>query len=102
VSRCEFPPLPGSETGLILSFVFHAAFLNYETKEFTIGTSHMDVPEPDACTRLGCSAGIVSFNSVGTVTLGFTGTNPWMDADGLPIGISDAARAAAKVHPMPE
>jgi len=89
----------GTEKGLLFYFVFHTAFVNFETNRLSISYAHMDLPPRRFLESLGC-ASIAPFNTHGTTTMYFTGSTPWYDEEGEPIGISDAAKEKARARKL--
>ena len=90
---CDIPV--GNEPGLIFSFVFHTAFVNFDSQQLVVSHNHMDMPTKSVLEGLGCITSI-PYNAHGTVTLYFQGKNPWIDDNGDFFGISEAAKEAAR------
>lgn len=92
---CDSPV--GNEPGLVFSFCFHTAFVNFDTQQLIITNNHMDLPPQGLLADTGCFS-VIPYNPNGTATLNFQGKNPWVDENGDFFGISEAAKEAARLR----
>jgi len=90
---CDTPV--GNEPGLVLSFCFHTAFVNFDTQQLVITNNHMDLPPDNTMQSTGCFS-VIPYNPNGTCTLNYQGKNPWVDENGEFFGISEASKQAAR------